>query len=309
MMQRKLWGLVLAVGVSIGVVAACASPKDRTRGKPIDIASNFQFATSPSGRALKLDLYTPKGFEARTGQRLPVVVWIHGGSWARGSEDRANLSAVALAAEGVAVASISYSLAHEANFPVQLGEVRQALVWLDDNATKLGLDMDRMGIWGGSAGGQLALMAGLAYELEAGPKDWPRPRFIVNLFGVTDFPNLVEDCEAMENCADRFGWGERTVANYIVCKAEAPACQETARKASPVAWIDASDPPVLTQHGALDNVVPPGQAKRLHQMLRKAGVQSQLSIIPDRKHGRLGQKAADEAMAYTRKHLGLTTDK
>ena len=113
-------------------------------------------------RPLQLDLWVPA-----TAGPAPLVVWVHGGAWIFG--DRRDLPPTlqpdqifdALIEAGLAVASIDYRLVREAAFPAQLHDVKAAVRYLRAHAEQLGLDTRRMGIWGESAGGHLASLAGL----------------------------------------------------------------------------------------------------------------------------------------------------
>jgi len=106
------------------------------------------------GRKLLLDLYLP---EKATGP-LPVIVGIHGGGWAAGSKEGAQ--GVRQAGRGYAVACIGYRLSGEAIFPAQIEDCKAAVRWLRDNAGMYGLDPDRIGATGHSAGGHLASLLG-----------------------------------------------------------------------------------------------------------------------------------------------------
>ena len=64
-----------------------------------------------------------------------------------------------------------------------------------------------------------------------------------------------------------------------------PNREELARKVSPLTYVRAGLPPVLTIHGDADTTVPYSQAVRLHEALTKAGVTNQLLTIAGGKHG------------------------
>ncbi|MBC7172982.1 MAG: alpha/beta hydrolase, partial [Polyangiaceae bacterium] len=114
-----------------------------------------------------------------SGAARPLVVMIHGGSWQSG--DRRQLVAMArrLAHDGYAVASIDYALAPRHPFPAALDDVRNAVDWLRERAHALGVDPDRIVLYGRSAGGHLALLA--AYRWKAS-----FVRGVVSLYGPTD---------------------------------------------------------------------------------------------------------------------------
>ncbi|GAA3589366.1 hypothetical protein GCM10022198_11580 [Klugiella xanthotipulae] len=102
--------------------------------------------------AVTLDLYTPE----EAGGPLPVVVWVHGGTWASGSKADVAPYLRILAAYGYATVSVDYSLAPEARYPDAVTQVNNALGYVSAHATELGIDPDRMVLAGDSAGAQLA---------------------------------------------------------------------------------------------------------------------------------------------------------
>nr|BFE80889.1 hypothetical protein GCM10020093_034900 [Planobispora longispora] len=122
---------------------------------------------APSGfRPLLLDLHLPA---AEAHRPVPVVLFLHGGGWRTGSRGRFGPAFDSwrespfdlLVRAGLAVASIDYRLSGEAVFPAQLHDGKAALRWLRSYGAGLGLDADRVVLWGESAGGHLAALLGL----------------------------------------------------------------------------------------------------------------------------------------------------
>ncbi|HVW19250.1 MAG TPA: alpha/beta hydrolase [Solirubrobacteraceae bacterium] len=147
----------------------------------VDAIRDIEFAVTEQG-PLALDLYRPATDRDRP---VPVVVYFHGGGWAVG--DRTMGAAdrlVPLAARGVAVASASYRLTDAATYPAQVDDARAAVRWLRANGAEHGLATERIGAWGASAGGYLALMLGIAGEVPA----------VCEYFAVTD---LLETTKAL----------------------------------------------------------------------------------------------------------------
>ena len=99
----------------------------------------------------KLDLYLPKqaAEQGQTYDKLPLIIWVHGGAWLAGSKD--NCPALRFLRKGYAVASINYRLSQHAIFPAQIEDCKAAIRWLRANSNKYGLDADRTGVWGASA--------------------------------------------------------------------------------------------------------------------------------------------------------------
>jgi acetyl esterase/lipase len=126
------------------------------------------------GLALPADVYVPPGRGP-----FPVVLWIHGGALVFG--DRGMLPADErdrYLHAGLAVVAIDYRLAPETKLDGILEDVDAAHAWLRREGPSLGLDPDRLGVVGHSAGGYLALMAGTRFR--------PRPRAVVSFYGYGD---------------------------------------------------------------------------------------------------------------------------
>ena len=113
---------------------------------------NIAYGTAPDLQGnqvtLRLDLYIPNGAVDPT----PCVIWIHGGAWQNGS--RFPTPASDFANHGYAVASISYRLSSQNEWPSQLHDCRGAVRWLRANASTYNLDPDRFGAIGTSAYGR-----------------------------------------------------------------------------------------------------------------------------------------------------------
>ena len=112
---------------------------------------------------LVLDIIAP----AASTKPCPGVIWVHGGGWTEG--DRSDgfnaLFCPLLAHHGFFTVTIDYRLMPHAHFPAQIHDVKAAIRWLRANAPSYAIDPDRIGIWGFSAGGHLAALAGLTADL------------------------------------------------------------------------------------------------------------------------------------------------
>jgi acetyl esterase/lipase len=96
-------------------------------------------------------------------KEVPLIVWIHGGAFFFGSKEGFPVEPVPvhLLLEGYAVASINYRLSSEAVFPAQLEDCKAAVRWLRAHADEFGIDPNRIGVRGASAGGNLAALVGV----------------------------------------------------------------------------------------------------------------------------------------------------
>ncbi|MCW8131252.1 MAG: alpha/beta hydrolase [Planctomycetota bacterium] len=236
----------------------------------------------PGGEKLKLDLAKP----AQGDGPFPIVVCIHGGAWRAGNKAGMREWLAALAAKGYAAALIDYRLAPASKFPAQIEDVKDAIRYLRAHAKDLKLDPERLATLGESAGGHLALLAGFTEAkdgLEGKPAaDAPSTRVqaIVNFYGPTDFTSKTDwDAVRLAQAKDFLGTADQTA--------------EVVKKASPITYLDAKDPPVLTIHGADDRVVPVDQAKHLHEALKKDGVKEKLVVLEGQGHGWRGETKTD----------------
>jgi acetyl esterase/lipase len=275
---------------------------------------DITYANLRGFRPLTLDLYQP----APRGMALPLVVFVHGGGWNGGDTRHAGGFAdfprelANLAAQGYVVASVSYRLAGEARFPAAVQDVKSAIRWLRGRARDFNLDVTRVALWGEGAGGQLAALAGVTCGVA--PFEPPAPtggpeeaasvcvQAVIDWYGATDLQNLAADNLGQPDAAgfkpvDASDFQPPPASDegsFLGC--EPALCPPmAARLASPLAFITATSPPFLIQHGEDDKVIAPRQSQRLHEALRKAGVPAELITYPNVGHNFTRQGSADAA--------------
>lgn len=103
---------------------------------------------------MKMDILQPK-----SETKLPAVVYVTGGGFINANKDNGIQLRMHLAEAGYVVASIQYRVAPTARFPEPLEDVKSAIRYLKAHADQFGVDPERVGIIGGSAGGYLTAMA------------------------------------------------------------------------------------------------------------------------------------------------------
>lgn len=247
--------------------------------KPDDLGSNVK------DDELLLDLYLP---EKRQG-RLPLVIWIHGGSWVEGSKKYCQ--GAWLATRGYAVASINYRLSLQAPFPAQIYDCKAAVRWLRAHADDYQLDAGHFGVYGESAGGYLAALLGttendktLEGELGAHRNVSSSVQAVCERYGTTDFTRAEDAMAATTDPKIRF-FQVLVLQKLLGVAVNDPGFAERARLASPLTYVGKNAAPFLILHGAKDALVPLQQSELLDAALRKSGVPSTLQVIPGAGHG------------------------
>jgi acetyl esterase/lipase len=236
-------------------------------------------------RVQQLDIYLPVGFEPP----YPVLFGIHGGGG-----DKSELGSMAryFAARGYAVVSINHRQFPDATFDVAAGDVFCALAWTVANAETYQLDSEHVFAVGHSAGGTLAALVGaldaptpyLADCTTPLPEGW-RVAGTITFTGIFDYTD--EDLPSP------------SLRSYFVdyLGGTLDEIPETWAAASPVTWIDASDPPFLLIHGEADRSVPAGYSERFAAALEETGVDTELMVVPDADHyGIINSEACFEAI-------------
>jgi len=227
-----------------------------------------------SGRDLMLDIYRPKNLVGR----LPVIVWIHGGTWTEGTKEWVPRQ---MLGHGYIIASITYRFSHEAVFPAQIEDCKAAIRWLRAQATEYHIDPDKIGVWGASAGGHLAALLGTSGDIKelegtGGNLEYSsRVQAVCDFFGPTDF--LPMDKHAPP--------GARLIHDAL----DSPeslliggAIQDHPEKvalANPITYASADSPPFLILHGDLDLFVPIHQSWLLYEALKNLGTDVTFHIV------------------------------
>jgi len=230
------------------------------------------------GHRLLLDLYLPKDVE-----NPPLVVWVHGGAWRRGS--KTNMPLADLVKNGIAVASVDYRLSTVARFPAQIHDCKAAIRFLRGNTTKYCFNGERIGIAGSSAGGHLAALIGVTNnfkELEGDIGDYDDQsssvQAIADYFGPTNFMTILQQ-------STPHGLSVRVPALELLLGDGPEAKPELACLASPVFHIDADDPPLLLIHGDQDPQVPINQSHELYGKYKEHQLPVRFEVVHGGAHG------------------------
>lgn len=239
------------------------------------VANNYQ---------LKLDVWQNQN----ANEPAPTLTYIHGGGWIFGDRTGATLQFLPYLQMGWNVVNVEYRMASVSLAPAAVEDCRCALRWVVQHATEYNVDTNRIVLTGHSAGGHLSLTTGLLTP-EAGLDNQCfgteplKVAAIINWYGISDVADLIAG---------------PNLKNYAVMwLGSQPEREELAKRVSPLSYVQAKNPPVLTIHGDADPVVPYSQAVRLHQALTQAGVKNELVTIHGGGHGGFTPEQVQDAFA------------
>lgn len=213
-------------------------------------------------RTHRLDIYEPTG-PYKSGE-APVVVFLHGGSWIKG--DKITIRVVdrflsRMRDRGLFVIAVNYTTSALKGISGPLENTKEAIRWIGSHAEEYGYDPARLGLYGVSAGGHLALMAISTMEPE-------RVHFSFAFVecAPTDLIGMREG-EAFENA-----WVFKLVP------------EQRLRDLSPITYVSDELPPVLIFHGDADQTVHIDQSIRYAKALEDAGGEAELVRYPGGNH-------------------------
>ncbi|PVZ59640.1 alpha/beta hydrolase [Arthrobacter sp. H-02-3] len=265
-----------------------------------DVHREVSYVRTIGFRPLTMDIWLPRtgGHGGKGKSPVPLVLWVHGGAFQLG--DRRELPPTfpvnsvfsRLNAAGIACATVDYRLALEAAFPAQLHDLKAAVRYLRAHARELGIDPDRIGAWGESAGGHLAALLGLTggrEDLEGrigaqGPSS--AVSAVVDFYGVSSLPlmppmQLPDGLLAGPMVAAVPAGMSLEPGPMLVGGSGDPELLEAA---SPLGHVSADAPPFLLIHGDSDALVPLSQSVILSQALDAAGVRNEVVVVDGADH-------------------------
>ncbi|HEX4072587.1 MAG TPA: alpha/beta hydrolase [Planctomycetaceae bacterium] len=253
--------LFLCAGLLDGRAAAAGGIPDN-----VVLLSNLRYRDG--SRACVLDLALPK---ARADRPRPAVVVIHGGGWIEGDKSSFDVqrtpgNIIDFAAAGFVAASVNYRLSREAPFPAGLYDCQAAVRWLRAHAGEYHLDPNRIGAYGNSAGGHLALLLGLlgpssGLDEQGGP-------FPAEASGVQA---VVSDSGTIDLVAEHKNGTIRTVIERFLGGPPDQKRLAEYQAASPINHLAGKTPPLLLIYGEADNQVDARTADHLVSELSHRG--------------------------------------
>jgi len=288
MKERRGWAILRSCLALLMLALLCctstqadlseAPPEGETEGPPVLVEERDLVYANVEGKELRLDLIYPE----KSADPLPLVIFIHGSEHSFYMANRINLyhATMEAAKRGYLAANISYRTTLEKSggkskyeFPAQVHDAKCAVRWIKANAGRYGIDVNRVGLVGTSSGGCLALLLGLTDEEDG-------------LEGECGDMSISTAVQAVVNVAGEADAVLQYAVSYTYYKpwlgGGPDSVPDRYRAASPITYVSADDPPVLTIMGGEDARCP--QVELLDSRLREAGVPHTLIVIPGVSH-------------------------
>jgi acetyl esterase/lipase len=234
-----------------------------------------------------MDIVRPKD----TSKPHPAVLLIHGGGFRAGSRKGYQALCIRLAKLGYVAATADYRLAPKAPFPAAVYDVKAAVRYLRANAGALGIDPNKVGTLGGSAGGHLALFLGVTGNVPEFEGDGPNKEQSSKVQAVADFYGPSDFTKSYGRSVDA------AEVLPLFLGADAYHARAMHLRASPLFWVTPDAAPTLAIQGTKDRYVNPEQSVWMIDRLMAAGVDAELEMIAGADHG---FKGADEERAELR---------
>ncbi len=310
-------GLLSIVNLSNVAYAAEQSSKQKIKVEitesQIDVISNIiysQVTLRNANRPLKMTLLVP-----RTQETKPVIVYYPGGGFTSAHHEKFIEMRMALAKAGFVVAAVEYRTVPD-RFPALINDAKAAVRYLRAHARQFGIDPQRIGVIGDSAGGYVAQMMGTTN----GEKQFDTGDFTevssdvqaaVTIYGISNLMNIGEGYpEAIQEVHKS---PAVTEALLIHGPAFADFAGESilsnpqkALEASPMGHVKQGMPPFLIMHGSADKLVSPIQSEQLYRALTEKGNQADYIEVEGAGHGDLywfQPAIIDKVVRWFKEHL------
>jgi acetyl esterase/lipase len=262
--------MIKAIGILLTLFLATAATADAAGlwgnffGPDWNVYKDYPYGSDPAEKA---DFYLLKG-----GYR-PAIIFVHGGGWAGGDKSSyAGYYAEKYGNAGISVISMNYRLADANNratqWPAQLQDVQLMMRWVRQFAPQLGIDPNRICVFGDSAGGHLVQFLGSLKTSVPGdrsgifPNQSPAANCVVDMFGPTDMtePAFLKVIDGIAL------FGGKTYAQAPQLYADA----------SPIRYVSSQTAPTMMIYGIDDTIVPFSQGQALANKLNQNHVTNYL---------------------------------
>lgn len=287
-----------------GALVYEAEPQERAKDKAEPAKAEPDKADAPKwtkdviygrkfGLALTMDVFQPK--EKANGA---AVVFVVSGGWFSAREAINPGFIKVFLDRGYTVFAVVHGSQPRFTIPEAVADLNRAVRYIRNHAQDYGIDPDRIGITGGSAGGHLSLMQGLA-GTTGDPKakdpverESSRVQAVACFFPPTDFLNYGKEGEVALGSGVLSGF--KAPFEFMEMNSKTRSFDRVndeekrraiGRQVSPITHVSADDPPTLIIHGDADKLVPIQQAEIIIAKLKEAGVPAELVVRKDAQHG------------------------
>jgi acetyl esterase/lipase len=284
----------IVLGFMVGLLGATAFVKADEPG--FDRKEDVIYARK-FGTALTMDVFTPK--EKSNGAGIVVVV---SGGFRSAHESINPLFIRPVVGRGYTVFAVVHGSQPHFTVPEIIEDINKAVRFIRHHAKDYGIDGDRIGICGASAGGHLSLMLGTA-GAQGNPsaptpvdRESSRVQAVACFFPPADLLNYGQPGKEMIHATDH-GMSFRPAFDYHeldkktnvwVPITDTERLREITRQISPITHVSPDDAPTMIIHGDADILVPLQQSETFVKKLQSAGVPAKLVVKKKGGHGWLG---------------------
>ncbi len=282
--NRRRWLWIVALWIPCASNLWAAGPEGYARKEVI--------YGRKDGMALTMDLITPKKPNGLG------VVWVVSGGWFSSHDAIRPAAITTLLDRGYTVFAVVHGSQPRYTIPDAVADMHRAVRFIRFHAKQYGIDSDRLGVTGGSAGGHLSLMLGTAGDagnpkaLDPVDRTSSRVQAVACFFPPTDFlnygseGNVVLGDKVLSGFKAPFDFRELDpkTRSYVPIT-DRKRILEIGRAISPYYHVSADDPPTLIIHGDADKLVPIQQAERIIARLKEVGVPAELVVKKGEAHG------------------------
>jgi acetyl esterase/lipase len=287
--------IIFAVFLAIVPALAGAQTTDAATSA-IEIARDYQITPNityltANNYEAKLDVYRRR--EMTTPNR--TLIYIHGGGWTGGTKEQSSLTFLPFLQMGWNVVNVEYRLARVSQAPAAVEDCLCALRWVIRNAKQHNIDTNRLVVTGNSAGAHLALTSAMLPASAGLDRQCPgteelKVAAVINWYGITDVVDLLA--------------GPNMKVYAVTWLGAQTNREDIARRVSPLTYVRAGLPPIITIHGDADPTVPYAQGVRLRDALDKMQVPNRLVTVPGGLHGGFSQQEMVRIYSEIQQFLG-----
>jgi acetyl esterase/lipase len=289
------------------------NPSAEASQTPGSVRKPMPTTGAPGTMDVHLDVY-----QVPSTKPTPVLIQLHGGGWIVGDRPRSyNNTFEPFFVAGASIVTVQYRNAIDAPAPASVQDVRCAMAWVRANARKYNFDLDRVVMWGGSAGAHLALMAAYAPASfnPPGCTDQPKVAAVLDDYGPTDLVDSLTFHGSVDITHQWIGMDLPLPPDPPAAGAPAgrpaqphwpaptPAMLARAKEVSPVTYIHPGLPPTFIVNGDKDGGVNPAESAELKALLDAAHVPDGRYIVPGGGHGNFPPAEAEKAMLLSLQFL------